>query len=292
MNPAPSENGQKLRDTGLKAVGEVPFGTHFCIFYETKKDLLDILVPYFRAGVEGNELCVCYGGSYEFHTIPEAKRRLSKKLPELDDLLECGKVEILARKDWFGVAGNVSLPKTLDRFQKKVAYALRRGFSGLRFHGSSPWLKLSVGENGFLDYEQKLDLLLASQPAICVCTFPLFLTGAEQILDAARTHQFALTVRHGKWKKVKICDMADAGREAWQGKLQQLTFRQREVLQLLAEEKNTKEIASIMEISVKTVESHRLQLMRRLKIDNIPGLVRLAISTGLVSAEPSAAAAA
>ena len=292
MNPASTENGQKLQDTGLKAVGEVPWGTHFSIFYETKQDLLDILVPYFRAGVESNELCVCYGGSYEFHTIPEAKQRLSKKLPELDDLLESDKVEILARKDWFGVAGNVSLSKTLDRFRRKVAYALRRGFSGLRFHGSSPWLKVSVGENGFLDYEQKLDLLLASQPAICVCTFPLFLTGAEQILDAARTHQFALTVRHGKWKKVKICDMADARSEAWKGKLQQLTFRQREVLQMLAEEKNTKEIASIMEISVKTVESHRLQLMRRLKIDNIPGLVRFAIAMGLVSAEPSTAAAA
>ncbi len=292
MNSTPSEDGQKLRDTGLEAVGEVPWGTHFSIFYETKQDLLDILVPYFRAGVESNELCVCYGGSYEFHTIPEAKRRLSRELPELDQLLKDRKIEILARKDWFGVAGNISLPKTLDRFQKKVAYAVRRGFSGLRFHGSSPWLKVSVGENGFLDYEQKLDLLLASQPAICVCTFPLFLTGAEQILDAARTHQFALTVRHGKWKKVKICDMADARREAWKGKLQQLTFRQREVLQLLAEEKNTKEIASIMEISVKTVESHRLQLMRRLGIDNVSGLVRFAIATGLVSAEPSAAVAA
>jgi len=286
------ENGQKPRDTGLKAVGEVPWGTHFSIFYETKQDLLDILVPYFRAGVESNELCVCYGGSYEFHTISEAKRRLSKKLPELDELLECGKVEILARKDWFGVAGNISIHKTFDRFQKKLDYALKRGFSGLRFHGSSPWLKLSLGESGFRDYEQKLDAILANRPAICVCTFPLFLTGAEQILDAARTHQFALTVRHGKWKKVKICDMADAGKEAWKGKLQQLTFRQREVLQLLAEEKNTKEIASIMGISIKTVESHRLQLMRRLGIDNVPGLVRFAIATGLVSAEPSAEAAA
>jgi DNA-binding CsgD family transcriptional regulator len=286
------DQSQDLRKTGLPAVGDVPWGSHFCIFYETKQDLLDILVPYFKAGVESNELCVCYGASYEFHTIPEAKRRLSKKLPELDDLLECGKVEILARKDWFEVAGNIRIHKTLDRFQKKLDYALRRGFSGLRFHGSSSWLKLSVGENGFRDYEQKLDAILANRPAICVCTFPLFLTGADQILEEARTHQFALTVRHGKWKKVKICDLADARREAWKGKLQQLTFRQREVLQLLAEEKNTKEIASIMEISVKTVESHRLQLMGRLGIENVPGLVRFAIATGLVSAEPSAEAAA
>ena len=67
--------------------------------------------------------------------------------------------------------------------------------------------------------------------------------------------------------------------------LEQLTARQREILQLLAEGKNTKEIASDLEVSVKTVESHRLQLMERLNIHNVPGLVRYAIRSGLVSAE-------
>jgi DNA-binding NarL/FixJ family response regulator len=67
--------------------------------------------------------------------------------------------------------------------------------------------------------------------------------------------------------------------------LEQLTPRQRETLQLIAEGKNTKEIASKLEISVKTVESHRLQLMERLNIHDIPGLVRYAIRCGLVSAE-------
>ena len=67
--------------------------------------------------------------------------------------------------------------------------------------------------------------------------------------------------------------------------LEQLTSRQREILQLIGEGKNTKEIASNLEISVKTVESHRLQLMERLRIHDVPGLVRFAIRTGLVSAE-------
>ncbi|HYR23710.1 MAG TPA: response regulator transcription factor [Chthoniobacterales bacterium] len=67
--------------------------------------------------------------------------------------------------------------------------------------------------------------------------------------------------------------------------LEQLTSRQREILQLIGEGKNTKEIASNLEISVKTVESHRLQLMERLRIYDVPGLVRFAIRTGLVSAE-------
>ena len=67
--------------------------------------------------------------------------------------------------------------------------------------------------------------------------------------------------------------------------LEQLTARQREILQLIAEGKNTKEIASKLDISVKTIESHRLQLMERLNIHDIPGLVRYAVRSGLVSAE-------
>jgi DNA-binding NarL/FixJ family response regulator len=67
--------------------------------------------------------------------------------------------------------------------------------------------------------------------------------------------------------------------------LEQLTPRQREILQLLAEGKHTKEIASVLDVSVKTVESHRLQLMERLNIHDVPGLVRYAVRCGLVSAE-------
>jgi DNA-binding NarL/FixJ family response regulator len=67
--------------------------------------------------------------------------------------------------------------------------------------------------------------------------------------------------------------------------LEQLTVRQREILQLIAEGRNTKEIATALDISIKTVESHRLQLMDRLDIHDIPGLVRYAIRSGLVSAD-------
>jgi DNA-binding NarL/FixJ family response regulator len=67
--------------------------------------------------------------------------------------------------------------------------------------------------------------------------------------------------------------------------LEQLTSRQREILQLIAEGKNVKEIAADLDVSIKTVESHRLQLMDRLNIHDVPGLVRYAIRNGLVSAE-------
>jgi DNA-binding NarL/FixJ family response regulator len=69
------------------------------------------------------------------------------------------------------------------------------------------------------------------------------------------------------------------------GPLEQLTPRQREIVQLIAEGNNTKEIAFLLRVSVKTIEAHRTQLMRRLGINNIPSLVRYAMRTGLVPAE-------
>jgi DNA-binding NarL/FixJ family response regulator len=68
-----------------------------------------------------------------------------------------------------------------------------------------------------------------------------------------------------------------------EGPVEELTARQREILQMIAEGKNTKEIAATLEISVKTVEAHRLQLMARLNIHDVAGLVRYAIRSGLVS---------
>jgi DNA-binding NarL/FixJ family response regulator len=77
--------------------------------------------------------------------------------------------------------------------------------------------------------------------------------------------------------------------EAYRGKsdeftspLAKLSVRQREILQLVAEGQTTKEIAQRLNVSVKTVETHRSQLMERLDIHDVPGLVRFAMTVGLV----------
>ena len=67
---------------------------------------------------------------------------------------------------------------------------------------------------------------------------------------------------------------------------EELTPRQRQVLRLLAEGRTMKEIALMLGVSIKTVEAHRAQLMARLKIHDIPGLVRYAMRKGLTPPEP------
>ena len=67
--------------------------------------------------------------------------------------------------------------------------------------------------------------------------------------------------------------------------VEQLTARQREILQLIAEGQTTKGIGLILKVSPKTVEYHRAKLMQSLNIFDVPGLVRFALRAGLISQE-------
>jgi DNA-binding NarL/FixJ family response regulator len=64
-----------------------------------------------------------------------------------------------------------------------------------------------------------------------------------------------------------------------------LTPRQREILQLVAEGKSSKEVATLLDLSTKTVEAHRAQIMDRLGLHDVTALVRFAIRVGLISPE-------
>jgi DNA-binding NarL/FixJ family response regulator len=74
-------------------------------------------------------------------------------------------------------------------------------------------------------------------------------------------------------------------RSSEEGPTDGLTSRQREILQLIAEGRTNMEIAASLSLSVKTVETHRAQLMSRLDIHDVAGLVRYAIRTGVIPSD-------
>jgi hypothetical protein len=91
-----------IRKTGISVVGDVPWGTHFCHFYETKQDLLDTLVPYFKTGLESNEFCLwVISNNPDLITTEEAKAALAGAVPDLDRHLAAGNIEILNERDWY-----------------------------------------------------------------------------------------------------------------------------------------------------------------------------------------------
>jgi hypothetical protein len=83
----------EMRRTGLDVVGDMPWGTHFCLFYETKVDLLDTLVSYCKAGLESQEFCLWVVAAPV--TKEDAGQALKRAVPDFDRYVADRSVEII-----------------------------------------------------------------------------------------------------------------------------------------------------------------------------------------------------
>lgn len=200
----------ELRKTGISVVGDRPWGTHFCHFYETQDDLFDILLPYFKTGLENNEFCLWVIA--EPLTEEEARSALRQAVPGLERYLAEGSIEILSDDEWFLKGDAFDLHRVITRLSEKLEQALARGYSGIRVSGSSAWLQKKDWRE-FGEFEKGLDELIANQRMLVSCVFPLATSGAAEILDAARTHQFTVARRHRDWEVVETPELKQAKAE-------------------------------------------------------------------------------
>jgi DNA-binding NarL/FixJ family response regulator len=105
--------------------------------------------------------------------------------------------------------------------------------------------------------------------------------------DAAELDTAIRTVaRGGSYLSPEVARQVTTGRVQAGKPGPELTRRQREILQLIAEGSGTRQIATKLGVSVKTVETHRAKLMQRLDIHDVAGLVRYAIRQGIVGPNP------
>jgi len=82
-----------MRKSGIENVEAVPWGTHISLFYQIKEDLVDVLVTYFKAGLENNEVCmwvVC-----ESVSADEVRRAMRESMPDFDGMKKEGKWKLL-----------------------------------------------------------------------------------------------------------------------------------------------------------------------------------------------------
>lgn len=88
----------ELRKTGIGVIGDIPWGSHFCYFYETKQDLLDILIPYFKTGLENKGVRLWVISNSELLTVQEAKSALRNALPDLDRYVAERSIEVVDQR--------------------------------------------------------------------------------------------------------------------------------------------------------------------------------------------------
>jgi DNA-binding CsgD family transcriptional regulator len=261
----------KLRKTGLNILGDVSWGTHLCLFHDTKEDLLDTLVPYFKAGLESNEFCVW--AVSEPLTLEEARIVLSQNIPKFDRRLAAGEIEFLPGHDWYLKSGQKDPKKITGGWHEKLHAALAKGYEGMRVTGNAFWLDTDYW-NEFREYEHELDRSLAGCNMIVLCTYPLDASRPADVLDVARAHGLTVARRKGHWEFIETAEAP--------AKIQPLTPREREVLAWAAQGKSAWEIGEILHITKRTVDEHALTAARKLGATNRTQAVAIALRNRII----------
>jgi len=193
---------EELIPTGIDVIGSVPWGTHFCHFYETKKDLLAILISYFKAGLENNEYCIWVTAPHI--TVGEALTALKNGIPDFDRYLDNSRIEILNYTDWYHKDGKIDLKNAVPAILDRLRIAKQQNCAGLRANGDESWIDREDWKN-FVEYERELTPFIAEKPLIILCTYPLGkCVAAGDILDIALAHQCTVARRHGRFEVLEV----------------------------------------------------------------------------------------
>ena len=206
-----SATNKNMRHSGIDIIDDVPWGTHFCHFYHTREDLIDILVPYFKKGLESNEFCMWV--TSQPLGVEEAKEALRKAASDIDIYLENGQLEILPYYHWYVKDGTFDSDRVLNGWVEKLKKALANGYDGLRLTGNTFWLE-KEDWNDFVNYEKDVDRVISDYQMIALCTYNLDRCNATEIIDVVINHQFALIQKQGKWERIESSKRKEAEKKA------------------------------------------------------------------------------
>ncbi|MGZ4906498.1 MAG: PAS domain S-box protein [Halobacteriota archaeon] len=185
---------------GLDVVDDVPWGTHLCLFYETKEDLIEILVPYFAEGLRSNEACMWV--TSEPLEQDEAIAALAKAVPNIDNFIKSGQLLTLPYTEWHIKGGTFDPDRVTHGWIEKEQEALNRGFEGLRLAGNTAWIERSLSDT-FTDYEAAVNDVITEHRMIAVCPYSVEKCTGNDVIDVIRNHVGTIIKQGGTWAVVE-----------------------------------------------------------------------------------------
>ncbi|MDB4876942.1 MAG: sensory transduction histidine kinase [Gemmatimonadetes bacterium] len=187
----------QTRPTGISVVGDVPWGMHFSLFYDSAQDLLDAVVPYFAAGLNAGELCVWVPSEPSVERL--AAEALRELVPDFDQRMERRDIEFFQPDDFYRQNGRFDRDAVMAKWRQWGARLQHDGHPGLRVSGNLTWLT-RLDWPLFGEYEQALNDFLSARRMLVLCTYRLAGAAAADMLDVARAHHFVIARRRGEWE--------------------------------------------------------------------------------------------
>lgn len=192
--------GDKLRQSGIEPIGYIPWGTHFSQLYEDKEDLIDILVPYFKAGLENNEFCLWITSN--IITKEDIEEAMNNAMPNFNEYLTTGQIKILSYNDFYFNNGSFNVDNLIKSGMGIYDEALLKGYYGLRISTDESWIERKCWKT-LIEYEKELNNFIASYRIVFLCTYSYAKCEAVDIIDIIQTHQSVLIRKDQKWTVVE-----------------------------------------------------------------------------------------
>jgi hypothetical protein len=180
-----------------RALLDMPWGTHVCQFYNRKEDLVEMLVPYFKQGLENNDACVWLVGDL---TVEEARNALAAAVPGLEHYMAKGQMQIRHYAEFYTNSnGTVKPAEQLCGQLAEMGSSLRaKGFSGLRASGNGSWINDEASMSRFMDYETKVHCAIQASRIMAVCTYPARAAALSRCRELIHNHG-KIYVKRGEW---------------------------------------------------------------------------------------------
>jgi PAS domain S-box-containing protein len=175
--------------SGLAVAPSLRWGSHVCQLFSTGKDLRDVLVPYFKAGLENNEHCFWVTG--QRFDVDQARSALRAVVPDLDAREASGQIEIQDGRAWYAAAESLQPKALIEDLLRREAHALDRGRRGVRTNGDCSWVGPSQMPD-FIAYEKLVQRTVQGRRLICSCSYCLEGGAASGVADILPLHDLVV----------------------------------------------------------------------------------------------------
>ena len=159
---------QSWSPSGLPSIPHLEWGSHLAHFFADGSELRDVLVPFFKAGLDNNERCLWVTG--QAFNADDARTALRAAVPDLDKRERTRQIEIANNDAWYA-SGAMPPPRDLvDKLLQRGEDALASGYTGLRTGGNCAWVTRDQWAD-FQEYERLVHTSTRGRRMICLCSY-------------------------------------------------------------------------------------------------------------------------
>jgi two-component sensor histidine kinase len=185
---------QSSAPSGLAAIPRLEWGSHLTQFFAAGSELRDVLVPYFKAGLENNERCLWVTGK-DFDAR-QARSALREVVEDFDARESAGQIEVADGDTWYAAGQPLRPAEIVAGLVRREQDAVGAGYAGLRTNGNCAWVGPAQWSS-FLQYESLVHQASRTRRMICMCSYCLDQVQGPGGQEVMARHDLVIPARPG-----------------------------------------------------------------------------------------------